>query len=252
MIFVDPNQIDAEYPRQYEENISSTIGYYKLAEGYDKKSFTERLKELDSLYGRRGMLLEIGCSIGTFLKLARSDGWSVTGVEPNKAICSYLKGEEGNLTVFNAFFDKNFVKTHDSRYDVVYSSDVIEHTSDPVSFLECCKTLLKEGGIIVVITPDFDSILTRLFQIKPKQHMVYLNRENIKKLFKTAGLDVIKVKTIHRYRSIRAMPCSTTFTDASNCSFMMPLVKIINMLKINFVAEIFLDLFNEDLMIVAK
>lgn len=252
MLFVDPEQIDLNFYKQYEENKSSTLEYYVLSEPNDRRSFLERLKEIDRICPRKGEILEIGCSIGTFLKLAKADGWTVAGVEPNKPICSYLKKDGANLPVFNAFFDEKFVESHNQKYDVVYSSDVIEHVPNPVSFLAGCKKLLKKGGLVVIVTPDFDSMLTRLFQVKPKQHFVYLNRENIRKLFDIAGLGIIDVKNIHRYRSVRAMVNSTTFTDADNCGFLMPLVRIINMLKLNFAVEYVLDLFTEDLMIVAK
>lgn len=252
VIFVDPDQIDGKYYMQYVKDISSTLLYYKNIEEYDRRSFVKRLRFLDRYFPRKGSLLEIGSSIGTFLQTAKDYGWKVTGIEPNKKICEQFTKKNKNIKVFNTFFDNSFIKFYPKKYDLVYSSDVIEHTPDPVSFLENSRKLLKKDGLIVVVTPDFDSFLTKLFQIKPTEHLIYLNEDNIRQLYKEAGLKILEVVKIHRYRNIKGMLHSTTFTDKNNFGAMMIVVKLINALGLNFLIEFFLDLFKEDLLIVAK
>ena len=42
----------------------------------------------------------------------------------------------------------------DRRWDVVMAGDVIEHLSNPGRFLDCARANLREGGILVVSTPN--------------------------------------------------------------------------------------------------
>ncbi|MFH1900307.1 MAG: hypothetical protein ABIJ83_03505 [Patescibacteria group bacterium] len=81
MIFVDPKSIDQNYKKQYENNISSPMNYYKKTESYDIKSFEERLLYLKKYFKKPKSLLEIGSNTGTFLKTAFSKGWEVSSPE---------------------------------------------------------------------------------------------------------------------------------------------------------------------------
>jgi 2-polyprenyl-3-methyl-5-hydroxy-6-metoxy-1,4-benzoquinol methylase len=252
MIFVDPDQIGNDYNQQYEKDISSPMLYYKNIKGYDKRTFLKRLQFLDKYFPKKGSLLEIGSNTGTFLEIAKEYGWDVSGVEPNKSICKDFIKKKKNISMYNDFFNKEFVKNHNRKYDLLYSSDVIEHIPDPISFLKNYKKLLKKDGIIVTITPDFDSFLTKLFQIKPTEHLIYLNKKNIELLFSKADLKIVEVRNIHRFRNIKAMLYSTTFTDGNNAGKMMNLVKLINILRLNYLVEFFIDLFKEDILIISK
>lgn len=252
MIFVNPDQIDSNYYQQYEEDISSPMLYYKSIEEYDRRSFKKRLQFMDKYFPEKGSLLEIGSNTGTFLRVAKEHGWSVYGVEPNKAICEEFKKKVKDIPIYNCFFDEKFVKNTTRKYDLIYSSDVIEHVPDPVSFLVNARKLLKKDGHIVIVTPDFDSLLTRLFQIKPTEHLVYLNKKNIKLLYKKAGLSIVNVQNIHRYRNVKAMLYSTTFTDKNNLDVLMVMVKFINFFRLNHLAEYFVNFFKEDLLIISK
>lgn len=252
MIFVDPNSIDKNFRKQYEKDKSSPMKYYKEIEMYDIRSFINRLKHIENYFKKPKTLLEIGSNTGTFLKTASNFGWKTTGIEPNIDICKYFVINNKNIKIYNTFFDKKFVKNHKKKYDLIYSSDVIEHVPNPVEFMSLARKLLKKNGFIVTITPDFDNILSKLFQIKPTEHLIYLNHKNILRLYKKSGNNIIEVKNIHRYRNIKAMLFSTTFTDKNNQGSLMKIVKFINILKLNYVVEFILNFFKEDLMIISN
>lgn len=252
MIFVDPKQIDKNYREQYIKNESSPMEYYQNTRIYDQKSFRERITYLDKFFPNKGLLLEIGSSIGTMLEIAKKCGWRTAGIEPNKFASRIFNKRNEDITIFNCFFDEKFVSIHKRKYELIYSSDVIEHTKDPLLFLRLSGKLLKKGGLIVTITPDFDNPLSKLFQIKPTEHLLYFSRRNIDTLYKKAGLKIIEIRNIHRERSIRAMFYSTTFTDSNNKKKLMPIIKLITNFKIHFLVEAVLRLFNEDLMIISR
>lgn len=252
MIFVDPDSIKKNYKEQYEKNISSPMDYYKAIESYDIRSFKERLIYLEKYFQKPKTLLEIGSNTGTFLKTAVNKGWKVAGLEPNKKICNEFMNNNKNIKIYNTFFDKKFVSEHKKNYDLIYFSDVIEHVPNPVEFMSLAKKLLKKNGFIVTITPDFDNILSKLFQIKPTEHLIYLNKKNIIKLYKKSKNNILEVKNIHRYRNLNAMLYSTTFTDKNNNNNLMNFVKIINFLRMNKYLEWVINFFKEDIMIISK
>lgn len=251
-IFVDPEQIGKDYLEQYKKDLSSPLEYYNSTQEYDKKTFLNRLMYLKKFFPNGASLLEIGSSIGTFLIAAKELGWKPTGVEPNKKIYREFKSKHKDILMINDFFDEKFIKNHKKRYDLIYSSDVIEHVPDPVKFLVWSSKLIKKKGLIVTVTSDFDSILTKLLQVKPTEHLIYLNKRNIKIIYKKAGLKLLEVKNVHRFYNVQGMLYSTTFTDKNNTPDFMLLVKLINILHLNKLIEFILSLFKEDLLIVAQ
>ena len=66
--------------------------------------------------------------------------------------------------------------TRDARYDVVVLADVIEHLDDPSAALDGCASLLADGGVLCVVTPDPASATARvagdaLVGPRPRSHV---------------------------------------------------------------------------------
>ena len=59
------------------------------------RKYLPALSELASLYPQRGKLLDVGCSIGQFLTLARDAGWSVQGIELNADAAAIARRDYG-------------------------------------------------------------------------------------------------------------------------------------------------------------
>jgi len=45
----------------------------------------------------------------------------------------------------------------DGLFDVIFSKSLIEHLFDPTNFMEECLRILKPGGRIILMTPDWSS-----------------------------------------------------------------------------------------------
>lgn len=48
------------------------------------------------------------------------------------------------------------------RYDMIVAMEIIEHLQNPWKYLSDCISLLKEGGIIVLSTPNISNFISRL------------------------------------------------------------------------------------------
>lgn len=101
-------------------------------------------------------LLEVGCGKGAFSKFL-PQGVSYRGLEFNEE--AVRKGRAAGLQV-----DIETVETHAMKnpeaYDVVCHFQVLEHVTDPISFLVACSKLLKPGGLLIVAVPAEDSFLS--------------------------------------------------------------------------------------------
>jgi SAM-dependent methyltransferase len=87
----------------------------------------------------------------------------------------------------------------ESKFDVIFLLNLIEHVDDPVGVLTKMRTLLKPGGCILVKTPNHDSWDARLFRHSSwggyhcPRHWVIFTPESFAAAAHKAGLGVVKV-----------------------------------------------------------
>lgn len=116
---------------------------------------TRRLRKAEQLLGHRaGMkLLDVGCSSGALLAIAKDMGFEVRGVEP---------AHEAAQTAIRAGFQVHEGYLSDARYsddqfDIITLFEIVEHLRDPIELVAECARILKPGGILVVNTPNAHS-----------------------------------------------------------------------------------------------
>ncbi len=102
--------------------------------------------------GKRGKLLDVGCGVGYFLRIAQERGWSVAGVDLDKAAVD-IACQHG-LDVRWETIEK--MPFPDSEFDVVTMYNTIEHLSAPQVALNAVRRVLKPGGFFVLETPTDD------------------------------------------------------------------------------------------------
>jgi 2-polyprenyl-3-methyl-5-hydroxy-6-metoxy-1,4-benzoquinol methylase len=102
-------------------------------------------------------VLEVGCGKGAFYQKIKTNNY--TGLEFSlKAI---EIASQANLNVLNQTVEDYCVSNLDS-YDVVCSFQVLEHVSNPKSFIESCLKCLKKGGLLIISVPSDDSFIGSL------------------------------------------------------------------------------------------
>jgi SAM-dependent methyltransferase len=122
-----------------------------VADGFagSDKDFRARIARLREVaVGRR--LLELGSSWGYFLHQARAGGFEATGVEIAARRAEYGRTRLGVRIV--AGLDE----LAGERFDLVYTSHVLEHFTDLEGVFERLRELLVPGGALVVEVPHFD------------------------------------------------------------------------------------------------
>lgn len=139
------------------------IGYEMISE----KRIDEQLKLLQQKVGRlKGKkILEVGSGYGGFLVLSRLKYQAETvGLEPSDP------NFEGTFNIIQRLLELNSlpknlvlngigedVPSDDDSFDIVYSSNVLEHVQKPAKVLAEAIRVLKPGGFLQFVFPNYGS-----------------------------------------------------------------------------------------------
>ena len=158
LIFLSPVPTDLAlyYQTQY-------YGIPSTEEELSRRASREshKLKVLKN-FKQDGRLLDIGAGIGSFAYLAKGVGYDVEAWEMDTVCCRFMT-EVGGLRV-QQIVDPSHALDNASTYDVITLWQVIEHLSQPWKTLDAAIEHLAPGGILVVATPNPDSLQFRLFK----------------------------------------------------------------------------------------
>lgn len=144
--------------------------------------------------GRR--LVEIGCGPGTFLMVAKSRGWDVTGVEP--AALAAKQAAELGLAVTHGYVEP-FAAANTRPFDAAVLFEVLEHVPDPVAVLRAIRSLVAPGGVFVMSVPNLDDPYCLKQQIRsamPPVHINFFNRRSLRKALESAGFEIVRFMTL--------------------------------------------------------
>jgi len=114
------------------------------------------------LYGltRIGRVLDVGCGNGGWLTQMRLCGFECYGCEPDSVraqTVASIKGLKISAT------DLHGAQYPDNYFDVVHIWNVLEHVHDPMAVLQETNRVLKQGGLVIISSPNHDSILVRVY-----------------------------------------------------------------------------------------
>lgn len=194
-------------PRPDKDKIGD---YYKSEEYYshqeNKKGFIPRVYErvkktnlkhkyqLASKGLNVGTLLDIGCGVGDFLHTAETHGWDCLGVEPSedaKAIAQ--KRMKGKI-----ISSEELETLSDGSFDLITMWHVLEHVDDLKWQIAQLQRLVKSSGRVVIALPNYKSYDGQYYKelwaaYDVPRHLNHFNRNTLTKMFKTSGLELIKM-----------------------------------------------------------
>jgi 2-polyprenyl-3-methyl-5-hydroxy-6-metoxy-1,4-benzoquinol methylase len=174
--------------------------YRVLLEGHIRQMTDLGRKSLQRLEamtkGRR--LLEIGCSYGAFLSLARERGWSCVGIEASREAAT--KAAQANSEVYAGTVEDNIALLAPNHFDVVVMWHVIEHLTNAPQVLRAIHPLLKQGGYLILRTPNADSLGAHLLGrwwewFHGPEHIHLYTARGIELLFNQCGFRVDDVSS---------------------------------------------------------
>ena len=139
-----------------------------------------------------GKALDIGCGNGKFMRTMNSIGWRFEGVEFNPVAVEICR--KAGLKVFHG--DLKSAGFKDNSFDLISARHIIEHIPDPKNFIGEIARILKNGGRIVIRTPNSQALGRRWFGAKwfaneVPRHLILYNLHNLNMLAERHGLRLI-------------------------------------------------------------
>jgi 2-polyprenyl-3-methyl-5-hydroxy-6-metoxy-1,4-benzoquinol methylase len=137
--------------------------------------------------------LDFGCGTGILLSELQAQGATVCGVEMSPWACEYGRTHFG-LTMHNE--DIMTVRLAENSFDLITMSHVIEHLPNPQNIVNRVVELLKPNGLLMIATPNVDSIGARLFGERwlyylPDEHLHLFNDRSLRQTLTNAGMNTI-------------------------------------------------------------
>ena len=200
LVFSNPQVVEELVEEEYRTGGSNDLWVDVLLSerqlAMDREKFGELLDELEPFRGG-GRLLDVGCSIGLFLKLAEERGWRGRGIEFSDRARAYARDELGLDVIDVPLEDAGY---EDGSFDVVALNSVIEHVNAPRRMLAEIRRVLAPGGALYIITPNVDSLACRVLHERAatfdgRNHLVYFSAATLTRLLGEVGFEVDHLTT---------------------------------------------------------
>lgn len=140
----------------------------------------------------QGSVLDVGCSGGYFLSTFDQKKWERMGIDVEEEDAKFAK-EQFDIDVKVGFLPD---MTIDRQFDLVMLRGVIEHISNPVTFLKKCCDLMKPGGLLfITATPAGDAFAFDVYREKwhlftPPEHLHFFSLKHLTKILEQFNLEL--------------------------------------------------------------
>jgi 2-polyprenyl-3-methyl-5-hydroxy-6-metoxy-1,4-benzoquinol methylase len=195
--FLHPQLSDMELKNLYTEN------YYKAwGISGDKENVTTKAMKMATFelrwklirqYASAGKILDVGCATGYFLELAKNKNFQPFGVEFSEYSANIAQKKFGEKNIFCGTLEQ--APFAPNSFDAIAMSDLIEHVRNPIVTLSKAASLLKDDGIIMIMTPNSQSVshyfMGKRWTHYKLEHFFYFNKKSIRYIAKKVGLDLV-------------------------------------------------------------
>jgi 2-polyprenyl-3-methyl-5-hydroxy-6-metoxy-1,4-benzoquinol methylase len=149
----------------------------------------QKLSKHVDLHGKS--ILDIGTGNGYMLDAAKEFGMQCYGLELSK-YASKVASKKFPGRIFNSAIGD--IRT-DRMFDIITMTDLIEHLQDVRKDFSKISSLLKDGGHLLMTTPNTGSFTRKLlgkkwFQYK-FEHVIYFDKRSLRYLLK--GFDILEM-----------------------------------------------------------
>jgi len=146
-------------------------------------------------------VLDIGCGSGKFLAIIRALHMQPFGVEVSEVAVNVAKNitPEVYLGEYENLEDSPFSSNPSLKFDVIVANHVLEHTANPIKFLQKVNKMLTAEGLAIIATPNYQSVWAILFgrywaQLDTPRHLFVFSPGNMEMLCQRSHLRIKKLR----------------------------------------------------------
>jgi SAM-dependent methyltransferase len=192
-----PVDYDSAQYRELVDGSASPDRFYAL---HDNEQ-GDKLKTLGVERLRDKVVADIGCGAGSFLDLAKGVASATLAIEPMRGYHPILQTKGHRPFAYCA----DAIGEWQGRVDVAVCFSVIEHVAEPVSLLHDIRRMLRDGGELLLSTPNLDDWMLELL---PEDygafffrtvHTWYFDAGSLRALASAAGFADCAVEYVHRF-----------------------------------------------------
>ncbi len=203
----DREKLERLYSESYfRSSDSGAFGYDDYIADRKKisKTFEKRMEEIEKWAGQKGRILDVGCATGFSLEVAKKRGWESQGIEISEFACDFARRNLG-IDIFCGSLAETELEP--GTFDVITMWDYIEHCADPAGELAHANRLLRDGGLLVLTTPDISSLPARIWRsrwmgIKEEEHLYYFSPDTVRRLLIKSHFDPVRLEHVGKYIDI--------------------------------------------------
>jgi SAM-dependent methyltransferase len=145
--------------------------------------------------GSAAAVLDVGSGRGDLLRVLQRRGSTVTGLEPSPDAAQAAEGL-GVKTVVGTLVDAELPQ---GTFDAVIFHHSLEHVTQPVEALGKVRDLLKRGGTVFIVVPNFASRSARRrgeawWALDVPRHRTHFTPQGLESALHRAGLRVQLLK----------------------------------------------------------
>ena len=219
------------------QTMTQLSDFYKKTEGQTerKKVIDDRvelcLKYIKSSNKTRLKILDVGCSVGSFLKSLElglenaglGEKAELHGLDVDKNVIEIAKREGGNIQ-YHLTSVEDFSRNSPEKFDLIISWYVIEHLFDPRAFLRSAASLLSDNGVLIFTTNncaglDHEALgynaPKRIFAhgIWPPFHLNGFSADSMKLFAFRAGMDFVEMGSFGQFDLDLLSACASSLRE---------------------------------------
>ncbi|MGM5469135.1 class I SAM-dependent methyltransferase [Flavobacteriaceae bacterium LMO-SS05] len=182
----------------YISHTDSKRNLFERAYHYVKLiSLKRKVKLINSFSLDTKNLLDVGCGTGDFLKIAKQNHWSVSGIEPNEKARELANKKTDN----SVFRNEQLLKFKPNSFDVITLWHVLEHLPKPEEHMSIFNRLLKPTGTLVIAVPNYKSYDAQHYKnywaaYDVPRHLWHFSKNAISKLAISNTMTVVKTRPL--------------------------------------------------------
>lgn len=138
-------------------------------DGWHKESFPIIRKCIENNVGQVNVMLDFGCGDGFYGRTLLQHARFVDGADISPSILGHANRQYYRQIRVADLAAQLLGQESEDVYDVLFSSEVIEHVKDYRMFLRNSFALLRPGGKLILTTTTFSCALPILMQTSPKE-----------------------------------------------------------------------------------